>query len=300
VSDKIPLSEGNPGSLRRLKLIVSVIAIAALLVRMLIPQIKIDAVSLGFLALALIPWLSPLIKAAELPGGFKIEFQDIQKAAERVTAGEPVAASLAIQVPERTYLAFVESDPRLALVALRIEIEKRLRALAELLDLPKTRPLSQLTRDIRDKKAISAESARGLIELISLGNQAAHGVPIASDAANSAVDFGPQVLRVLDAKLEEMGARASVRVTLERQPDRIVLVNEGPGVARSVKLTLDEPKNPIIDTDAAEKLPAVLEPGQRCPLLIAMSMEHAPPYHGVLEWLDPDGQRQSKEVHIYG
>jgi len=95
--------------------------------------------------------------------------------------------------------------------------------------------------------------------------------------------------------------RPAISVTLERHPDRLVLTNVSPAPVRAVNLTLDESKNPIIEAERTEKLPVpVLEPGQDWPLLIALTMGHAPPYHGAVEWVDPAGRRQSREVFVEG
>ncbi len=192
--------------LRLLKTIVTLGAIAGLGVHLFFPELKIDAVTLGFFLLALLPWLAPLIKSAKLPGGFEIEFQDIKKAADKVAAGEPAAAAAAAPplAPEPDYLTIAEQDPRLGLILLRIEIEKRLRAIAEKVGLPKARSISQILRDLEARGVLSSESLGGLRDLIGLGNQAAHGVPVASDAAYSAVDYGPRVLGILDAKLAQL------------------------------------------------------------------------------------------------
>jgi len=92
-----------------------------------------------------------------------------------------------------------------------------------------------------------------------------------------------------------------VSVTLEHHPDRIVLTNVGAVPLGVVNLTLDEPKNPIPETERKEKLPVrTLEPGQSWPLLIALAMGRSPPFHGVLEWVDPAGRRQTREIHVGG
>jgi len=185
---------------RTLKVAISVIAAVGLVVHIAVPKLAIDAISLGLLIIAVLPWLAPLVKAAELPGGFKIEFQDVKAAAERVAAGAPDVTTLS-PPSEPSYLAFSEQDTSLAFVGLRIEIEKRLRALAERSGIPKSRPLMQLTKELQERGVLSSESASGLRELINLGNQAAHGVQVGPNVAYSAVEFGPRVLQVLDAKL---------------------------------------------------------------------------------------------------
>ena len=193
-------------SLHKLKIVVTTVAAIALISHVLFPNLSIDAVSLGLIALGILPWLAPLIKSAELPGGFKIEFQDVKQAAEKVAAGEPAAAAMS-SVPEPSFLAIADQDPNLALTGLRIEIEKRLRTLAEKYGLPRNRSLARLIADLQERAILSAEACGGLRDLIALGNQAAHGVEVAPDVAYSAVEYGPRVLQVLDAKLIQLDAQ---------------------------------------------------------------------------------------------
>ena len=42
-----------------------------------------DAITLALLAIAIVPWLAPIFKSLEFPGGLKVEFQELQKAAQR-------------------------------------------------------------------------------------------------------------------------------------------------------------------------------------------------------------------------
>ena len=191
----------SPDTHTGLKWLVSAIAVAMFAVRLAFPEIRIDAVSFGLLLLAVLPWLSPLIKSAKLPGGIEIEFQDVKQAADKVAAAAP--PSLAPAPTEPAFLAIAEQDPNLALVGLRIEIEKRLRALAEQAGIPPRRSLVQLTTDLQSKGVLDFQAAGGLRDLIALGNQAAHGTKVAPDVALSAADYGPPVLRTLDLKLQQ-------------------------------------------------------------------------------------------------
>lgn len=175
-----------------------------LVIHIAFPNLAIDAISLGLLLIAILPWLAPLIKAAELPGGLKITFQDIQEAAERV-AGDAPEVVARVSEGEPSYLIIADQDPSLALVGFRIEIEKRLRALAEHTGIPKSRPLTQLTKELQERGVLSARSAGGLLDLIALGNQAAHGVEVSPNAALSSMKIGPRVLEVLDGKLRSIG-----------------------------------------------------------------------------------------------
>lgn len=199
------MPDHSKDSHRPLKVTITAVAALALAVRVLFPALRIDAVSLGLLTVGLLPWLAPLIRSVELPGGLKIELQDVKKAAERITAGEPVVPVSPRQEPAYAFLAVAEQSPALALVGLRIEIEKRLRALAELVGIPKSRPLTQLASDLRNRNVLNAKSAEGLLDLVSLGNRAAHGVDVTAEAASWSVEAGPQILALLDAKIASMG-----------------------------------------------------------------------------------------------
>lgn len=191
----------KPAKLNLLKAVVTLTAVTALVVRTIFPDLQIDAVALGLLILALLPWLSPLIKSAELPGGVKIEFQDVKEAAEKITRHAITVGGVTIELPEPGLLAIADQDPNLALVGLRIEIDKRIRALAEAHGVSTRLPLPRLTTQLAELGILDREIASGLRDLVALGNQAAHGTPVSRDAALSAVDYGPQVLAALDAKL---------------------------------------------------------------------------------------------------
>ena len=111
-----------------LKLLVSGGALAFIVGHLIWPALTVDAVTLGLIAIAVLPWLSSLIESVELPGGFKIKLQNLQAAASKVTGGVPATEGAK---PTASYLRLKEDDPNLALAGLRIEIETRLRALAQ-------------------------------------------------------------------------------------------------------------------------------------------------------------------------
>jgi hypothetical protein len=180
--------------------VVTVIALMFLAVHLLWPQVPIDTVALLLLLGAVLPWLSDLIKSAELPGGFKIEFKDVQSAGDKVT--KPPAQTKALrESPAPSYVKASDLDPNLAVVGLRIEIEKRLRALADKHGIPDTRSISSMLRGLREAGVLDASSAGGLQELVSAGNQAAHGASVDPEAARWAIDQGPAILAALDDQL---------------------------------------------------------------------------------------------------
>lgn len=115
-----------------LRYFITVLALIGIGVHLLWPSLAIDGITLALLVVSIIPWLAPLFKSLELPGGWKIEFQDLQKA----TAKAEDAGLLGNEVKDLdkdlfSFQTVANTDPNLALAGLRIEIEKRLVKLAE-------------------------------------------------------------------------------------------------------------------------------------------------------------------------
>jgi hypothetical protein len=75
--DRDARSEGDPRSLTGRyfpRLVISAVALTLIVVKLVRPGAHIDAVVLGLLALAAIPWLSDVIQSAKV-GDFSIEFK---------------------------------------------------------------------------------------------------------------------------------------------------------------------------------------------------------------------------------
>ena len=94
-------------------------------------------------------------------------------------------------------------DSNLALVYLRIEIEKRLRTLAQKANLNSTGSLSRLFRDLQKSGVVNDVVFSGLQELIIAGNQAAHGAEVEPSVADSVLEFGPRIINALDRSIAE-------------------------------------------------------------------------------------------------
>jgi hypothetical protein len=65
-----------------LRIGITIIACLVLVGRWFFPQIKVDAVTLGLLVVALLPWLAPIIQSVEVAGVGKIELRDLQEQVE--------------------------------------------------------------------------------------------------------------------------------------------------------------------------------------------------------------------------
>ncbi len=182
------------------KAATTAIAILILILRKVWPDL-LNTTDLFILALALLPWLSSILKSVEFPGGGKIEFKDVQEAVSKATE----EASEAVLERAKAYSEEIppDVDPDLALVGLRIEIERRVRRLAIKAGLETQKSLMRTIRALQKEGVLAGARVSGLVELVMFGNQAAHGRAVDKDAAEWARDCGPQVLAVLDELLTD-------------------------------------------------------------------------------------------------
>lgn len=192
-------NEEKDHALRSLRQVVTLGALGLALIHLVWPTLAIDAVTLALLVIALLPWLAPIFKSLEFPGGWKVQFQDLQNAAERADKAGLLAAQPAPPPAEFTFQQLAESDPNLALAGLRIEIEKRLNTLAEKHGIePRGRGLGQLLRLLTQKQALTPEASSTLADMTGLLNSAVHGASVDPRASNWAISVGPRVLKALD------------------------------------------------------------------------------------------------------
>ena len=188
--------------------VITIIAIIGVIVRIILPDIKIDSITIGLLFIALIPWLPNYIKSAKLPGGWEINFQDLENAGNKIINETELEAETIENVPP--YISAAESDPNLGLVGLRIEIEKRIRKIAEISGIESDRSLSFTVATLKSTGVLNKETSAGLNELILAGNNAAHGAIVDLQAASWAVNQGPKVLATLDSKIKKIEGRNPV------------------------------------------------------------------------------------------
>jgi hypothetical protein len=96
----------------------------------------------------------------------------------------------------------MEHDPNLAIVGIRIEIEKRIRELAEIEGLRLNQPLSRLLRELQFRGVLNQTVFTGLQEIVMAGNQAAHGARVEPSISDWAFTYGPEILLTLDRIIE--------------------------------------------------------------------------------------------------
>lgn len=155
----------------------------------------LSPIAAGALALAIVPWVIGLIERISAPGGFEVVFSKIERQlqeAETVPDSEDIDA----------FRYFESSDPNLAIAMLRVQIERRLRKIAEGLFLevtPKGRPrtLRSLAEELGCRGAIPREAVVLLNDLMPVINEAVHGVDVGENGADFALSYGPKILSLL-------------------------------------------------------------------------------------------------------
>ncbi len=186
---------------------ISIVALILILMHLFIPSNRVDGVAVALLAVLILPWVGSFIKHLELSAsGAKIEYHELQKAAEQVVETTPTDEHVeppSASEPAPTYIQIRTTDPNLALVGLRIEIESRLNQLAQLADVHfnRTSALSHLIRALEQRGILSDTQATGLRQLVTAGNAAAHGAVVDENVAAWAFQSGPDILAALDSLL---------------------------------------------------------------------------------------------------
>jgi len=201
----------NSSRLIALKLVVSGVAAGLMVLRRFVPEFDVDTIDLVLIALAIVPWLAELIRSIELPGGFKIELADVQPAAEVVVQelgaqalNFPPARAIDHKGPAeeatRRLRDIAARDPNLALVGAGVEVEKRLRQIAEANGIASERAsISRLLSSLTQAEIIPQNVSGALADLAGLRNQAAHGASVSSEASDWVLAILPELLAALDA-----------------------------------------------------------------------------------------------------
>jgi len=189
--------------------VITLVALSIALTHLLWPKLAIDAITIAFVAIAVLPWLAPIFKSIELPGIGKVEFKDMQKAANRAEQAGILAPPTNIRVTQHSsHPVMPYSDPNLALAALRIDIEKHVRLLAQKHNLP-IRNLSKMLYDLTDHKVLDKDAYYALRDMIKVLNHAVHGGRVEPDTAQFTTSVGPRLLEYLANLADQPSNRPS-------------------------------------------------------------------------------------------
>ena len=188
-------------AVKRTKIVITIGALLVLLVYLIHP-FTVEPFVIILICLAIVPWLTSILKSVELPFGVKIEFQDLREIEEKAKKAGLVGGTQAL-APESEYSfqAVAGEDPRLALAGLRIEIEKKLNDLANARGVPVSRKgISISLRELSDRQILTHDQSSVILDLLGILNKAVHGADIDARASQWALEVGVPLLRTLERK----------------------------------------------------------------------------------------------------
>lgn len=197
---------------KRLRKAVTLGALSIALIHVIWPSLAIDAITLGLLVIAVLPWLAPLVKSLELPGGWKIELQEMKQATDKAKNAGLLSSSPHSPAVSHSFQLVADSDPNLALAGLRIEIERRLVTLCEKNDVQvRSRSVGHMLLALDQKGVLTPEQRSALSDLTGLLNSAVHGAKVDSQAASWAMEIAPDLLESLNRLIEPTGPKVFVQ-----------------------------------------------------------------------------------------
>lgn len=155
----------------------------------------VDTFSVVILFILFIPFVAQYLRKAKFPGA-EFEFKDEIRETEKLVQLSVEQAEKSVSTGEKKTLPFetfklsaakdiFDSDPVLALAALRIEIEKKLSLLIKSLNLNirDVWSVSKLIEIIEKRALLSSEQVGALHKIINMCNKAIHGSDISKTEA---------------------------------------------------------------------------------------------------------------------
>jgi hypothetical protein len=167
----------------------------------------VDAFTVVILFILFIPFVAQYLRKAKFPGA-EFEFKDEIRETEKLVQLSVEQAERAESAGEKKILLFetfklstvrelLDSDPVLALAALRIEIERKLKLLVNSLDLPIRNEwsISKLIEAVKKLELLSSEQVAALQKIVSMCNKAIHGSLISETEARRIIDLTEELNR---------------------------------------------------------------------------------------------------------
>jgi hypothetical protein len=182
--------------------LILVLGILLIIIHGLWPNVfLVDGVTVGILLILFLPDLARYLKRARILGAefeFKEKIEEIkknvqssvEKAKKDEKAGKyKISPFETFKVSAVKKVLELESDPSLALAALRMEIERKLRTIADFLDIPEKErmPLFIIIEALGKKEMLYSEQMRALREIIILCNKAIHGYNVKKEEAEEII-----------------------------------------------------------------------------------------------------------------
>jgi len=173
-------------------------------------QFIIDNSILLIYFISSIPFIAQFLKEANLLGAKFIFKEEIRKIGKLInvsgTSRNKTNASGSLTIAKSKELdldnvrKLLDYDPVLALAALRIEIEKNLKAVAKKLDLAieEKQSITEIIINLKNKEIFSHGQVLILRQIINMCNKAIHGVSISKSEAKEIISLTEKFYRTLE------------------------------------------------------------------------------------------------------
>jgi murein L,D-transpeptidase YcbB/YkuD len=111
-NDRIRDGKSNAAKTSMLtRLLVTAVALAAVAAHLIWSNLKVDGVVVAMLVVALLPWLGSVFESLELPGGWKLQYREIQQQLEKTHAQSQQAMGAAVSASQKADFALAASEP---------------------------------------------------------------------------------------------------------------------------------------------------------------------------------------------
>ncbi len=188
-------------TLDQVKIAITLGTIAIAIVHICFPTLGIDTTTLVLIGIAIFPWIFPILKSIEFPGGLKIEMADLQKLGMEAKESGLLERKKKPTKKSYPFEQVTQVDPNLALAGLLIEIEKVLHKIAEKNSIKNSSSSVLLIRHMVRDDILSVEEGVVLSDLLTLLSQAVHGAVVDPEASAWAITTGILILEALEARL---------------------------------------------------------------------------------------------------
>jgi hypothetical protein len=96
------------------RLLVTGVALSVAAAHLIWPHLKLDSIIVALLVVALLPWLGAVFESLELPGGWKVQYREIQRQLTETQTKTQQATGAAASASQKAELALAtnESDDR--------------------------------------------------------------------------------------------------------------------------------------------------------------------------------------------
>ncbi|MCB2200368.1 hypothetical protein KQI63_13250 [bacterium] len=195
-------------SARKIKVIFTTVLFAIAILLSVFPTIEVNSSVLIIVVIAILPWLNPIFKSIELPGGFKFEFQQLKEVEKKVIDSGLIETSSNNPKEKRHIYSFehvTNSDPTGYILGLSIELRSKLQMLAASWDITTdNRHITDLTNDLYEKNILNNNEREAINDIIPVLQKAMHSDHSDNRTFDWVKEFGPKILRSLDNRMGEI------------------------------------------------------------------------------------------------